>query len=379
MKYKNLIIKIAPPVISSLAALILLLVSWSSYGFSVWYARNVYPVMVQIFSRFFNIFPFSVFELGLVLIPGGLAALLLYFIYTCARCVVGFAKQQKCPDLTKAKKFFSVYGIVLLYFLSFLFTFFVLNAGINYNRESFAVHVGITVQDSSVHELKQLYFILVQRAHELSGQIMTDEHGVFMASADNWHSIAIEAMRELHNLHGGLVSFFPRPRAPVLSRIMSYMRIGGFFSAWTIEAHYNGEMPAHRIPFIMVHELAHTAGHMREDEANFIAYLAGRNSAHIDFNYSAVYDGIVYVLNALHRVVDHNTYAELFSLLPDQLRRDMAANRAFWQQFEGPVSEMANRANDAYLRANRQADGVQSYGRMVDLMLAYYRDLGFLS
>ena len=124
---------------------------------------------------------------------------------------------------------------------------------------------------------------------------------------------------------------------------------------------------------MMTHELAHTAGHMREDEANFIAYLAARNSLCVDFNYSAVYSGIVYVLNALHRVVDRDTYSELFGKLPDQVRRDMAANRAFWQQFEGPVADAANRANDAYLRANRQEDGVQSYGRMVDLMLAYYR------
>ena len=29
--------------------------------------------------------------------------------------------------------------------------------------------------------------------------------------------------------------------------------------------------------------------------------------------------------------------------------------------------------NDTYLKANGQTDGVRSYGRMVDLLLAYYR------
>ena len=71
-------------------------------------------------------------------------------------------------------------------------------------------------------------------------------------------------------------------------------------------------------------------------------------------------------------MVDRDTYNELFAMLPMQVRRDMQANREFWRQFEGPVADMANRANDAYLRANRQEDGVQSYGRMVDLLLAYY-------
>ena len=35
--------------------------------------------------------------------------------------------------------------------------------------------------------------------------------------------------------------------------------------------------------------------------------------------------------------------------------------------------------NDAYLRLNQQEDGVQSYGRMVDLLLAYYREIDKIS
>ena len=35
---------------------------------------------------------------------------------------------------------------------------------------------------------------------------------------------------------------------------------------------------------------------------------------------------------------------------------------------------MSNQMNDVYLKANSQEDGVKSYGRMVDLMLEYYRD-----
>ena len=354
---RTLIIKIAIPIGISLIALLLLLFSWHSGTFASWYAGFVYPVIVHTFGRFFNLFPFSVFELGLVMIPLSLV----FFL-----CMCIFRRKKIRQTLKYA-------GFSFLYFLSFLFTFFVLNAGINYNRESFAKHVGITVQESSIDELIALYHILVARATVLSSQIAIDENGVFAPSSENFHAEARSAMRLLHNTYGGLVGFYPRPRAPMLSRVMSHMRIGGFFSPWSLEAHYNGEILAHRKPFMMTHELAHVAGHMREDEANFIAYLAARNSSCVDFNYSAVYSGIVYVLGALNRVVDRDTYSELFAMLPMQVRRDMQANRDFWRQFEGPVGDMANRANDAYLRANRQADGVQSYGRMVDLMLAYYR------
>ena len=353
---RSLIKKPAIPIGVSLFALLLLVLSWQFPAFAKWYARWVFPVLVHTFGRFFNLFPFSVFELGLVMLPIGLLALLAYVMFS-----------------KRTLRAFKRAGFCLLCFVSFMVTFFVLNAGINYSRESYAIHLGITVRESSVYELKSLYFLLVERAYVISAEVAVDEHGVFKPSHDGFHAIAREAMLNLHSTYGGLVGFFPRPRAPVLSRVMSYMRIGGFYSPWTIEAHYNGEIPAHRKPFMMVHELAHTAGHMREDEANFIAYLAGRNSSCADFNYSAVFGAIVYVLNALHRTVDRETYSELFRALPAQVQRDMAASRAFWQQFEGPVGDAANRANDAYLRANRQADGVQSYGRMVDLLLAYYR------
>ena len=390
---KKFLIQVLSPIAVMVFALILLLVSWRFSGFATWYANNVYPLVVHTFGRFFNLFPFSVFELGLVMIPLSI----LLFLVCCIICVISAFRPKRREKLANnsseaelivsskhgfpffglfdvtIKRTLKVAGFTLLYFLSFLFTFFVLNAGINYNRESFAFHAGIEVRDSEIDELKALYRILVYRAHILSELVSTDSYGVFVPSNNDFHSQAVIAMRNLNELHGGLVGFLPKPRAPVMSRLMSHMRIGGFFSPWTLEAHYNGEMPPHRKPFMMVHELAHVSGHMREDEANFIAYLASRNSSCVDFNYSAVYDGIIYVLNALHRVVSRETYAELFGELPMQIRRDMAANRAFWQQFDGPVAEMANRANDAYLRANRQEDGVMSYGRMVDLMLAYYR------
>ena len=41
-------------------------------------------------------------------------------------------------------------------------------------------------------------------------------------------------------------------------------------------------------------------------------------------------------------------------------------------RFEGKVAEVSTQINDSYLKAHSQEDGVRTYGRMVDLMLAYY-------
>ena len=37
------------------------------------------------------------------------------------------------------------------------------------------------------------------------------------------------------------------------------------------------------------------------------------------------------------------------------------------------MGEIADKVNDAYLKANDQADGTKSYGRVVDLLLAEYK------
>lgn len=351
---------------------LLLLAHWQS-GFAAWYALNIYPIFPRTIGWFVGLLPFSLFEASLLFI-------ILYALWVVGRLVYRLVNSDRRAGFkANFKKSAARVALRISYALPIFLLVFVLTAGINYNRESFADHIGITVQNSSQDELINMYLLLVERAEILARQIETDDEGFFILRRNGLYRYARQAMENLHEMHGGLGTFFPRAKAPVTSRLLlSNFNIGGFFSPWTVEAHYNGDMPCQSIPFIITHELAHVAGHMREDEANFIAYLACRESDNIDFQYSAVYRGIRYALNALFRVVDSEKYAELFALLPDQIRRDIAGSRAYWQQFQGRAAEVMDRVNDAYLRLNQQADGVQSYGRMVDLMLAYYRALGLL-
>lgn len=349
----------------TLTGSIILVLSWWHPGFAVWYGTYIFPIFPHIMGRFFNLFPFSVFEIIFVL---GSLFLVFGFVFI----IINLFTTRGRIRLTSHAKSTS---ISLLYILSSAFLIFVLTAGVNYSRESYSYHTNITVKESSTEELIQLYLMLVERAEILATQINTDDYGHFLLQKDGLHDDAIQSMQYLNNLYGGLVSFFPRAKAPMLSRLfLSNLNIGGFFSPWTMEAHYNGDMPGQSIPFVINHELAHFAGHMREDEANFIGYLASINSPNIDFQYSAVYTALSYTLNAMRRSLSRERYQELFSLLPQQLVRDFAFARSYWQAFEGPAAELQTRVNDAYLRLNQQEDGVQSYGRMVDLLLAYYRN-----
>jgi hypothetical protein len=154
---------------------------------------------------------------------------------------------------------------------------------------------------------------------------------------------------------------------------MSQTEITGIFFPFTMEANVNVDVPDYSIPVTMLHELAHLRGFMREDEANFIAYLAGIKSDNVELNYSGTMLALIIAGNALYDQ-SPELYFEIRKGYSDGVINDIRANSMYWQQYEDTVvSTISNKINDTYLKVNAQADGVKSYGRMLDLLLANYR------
>lgn len=256
--------------------------------------------------------------------------------------------------------------------LLFLFT---LNCGIDYHRSTFAETCGLTIQDSSKEELTELCRSLAEDANEYrtacgtdSSSVMTLRTGVFSQNSEK----AREAFDGLSEDYPLLKSGYSGPKPVLASRLMSECNITGMFFPFTFEANVNTDVPAYTLPFTMCHELSHLRGYMREDEANFIAYLACEKSSDADFLYSGAAMAFTYANNALYSA-DQKTAGEVYATLSEGVRRDLAFNNEYWDQFKGPAAEVSTQANNNYLKANSQPDGVQSYGRMVDLLLALRR------
>jgi len=68
-------------------------------------------------------------------------------------------------------------------------------------------------------------------------------------------------------------------------------------------------------------------------------------------------------------------YFELAKTYSMDVYNDFQHQQAYWKQFQGKVKKLASQMNDTYLKLNGQADGVRSYGRMVDLLLAERRKM----
>ena len=108
-----------------------------------------------------------------------------------------------------------------------------------------------------------------------------------------------------------------------------------------------------------------------EDDANFACYLACINNPDNFYKYSGYYFAMRYVGNALYSD-DKDLYASSSKLISDAVLADMNEVYDFWTKYENKsAAKIVDNLNEAYLKSNNQPDGVKSYGKVVDLIIAY--------
>lgn len=265
----------------------------------------------------------------------------------------------------------------------FAFTFL---CGLNYHRFTFAQHAGYDLAEAAadadpVERQEELVRLTTSIAEGLGRERaqLGEDADLFAAEPGEFERYAgesVAAVRTLAERYPALERPLYSPPKPALaSKPMSYANIAGMFFPFTMESNINVDNPFFAVPWAMAHELAHQCGFMREDEANFIAYLACKESDDALMRYSGLLLAYDNAMGAL-RKADAEAAAQVAASLTPAVQRDLAQRSAHWSQYEGPVQEASNAANDAYLKANDQSDGMQSYGRMVELLLAERRAAG---
>lgn len=354
------------------------------------FATGIYKLLSQGISLLTGWIPFSLMEL--IIIAGPVTVLILV-IRQIVRTVR--VKAPVCRRSENHKDIMMVQSIGeqrfllmmtmlqnLLCLVSVIFFGYVLLCGVNYHRYPVAYHLGLVVEDSSIEELEGLYTELADNASRLRAQLTSEnEKGVYELpfSEKELGKEARKAYKALATAYPVFGGKYPAPKHVFFSRIMSWTEITGVFTPWTMEANVNIDISPYSIGSTMCHELAHLRGFMREDEANYIAYRACMASDSPDMQYSGTMLALIHVGNAFYGQ-DAEKYFEVYrGHISPAVSCDLAANNEYWDQFEKPVvgdttvGEIADKVNDAYLKANNQEDGVKSYGRVVDLLLAEYK------
>ncbi|MDD2534594.1 MAG: DUF3810 domain-containing protein [Eubacteriales bacterium] len=357
VKYKRLLgafLLIVPFVLQRL------LVARSSWIEQV-YVRQIFPILVWPWRTLTGLLPFSLTELLVILAP---------ILLVCIVVVLLLARRNVVykPMWTGLRR--SLAALLIIASWAFM-----LHHGFNYLREPVAQSFKLPVQARTVTELENLGVWVVEQATTARAACEEDEQGVFQIR----NTLAVTLPQALEGYHVAaaryplLAGAAARPKSVMLSPLWSYTQITGLYMPLWVEANINTDQPDYLLPATVNHELAHTIGFAREDEAGFIGFLAGTSSPYADYRYSSYAEALIHVLNSL-MATDQAAYQRITQRVPPAIWRDIADANDYWQQFAGPVATTSTQVNNAYLKANLQPDGVHSYGRMVDLLLAWYQE-----
>ena len=333
------------------------------YGVSSPEAANAVSGATQIvkdsYARFWYLFPFSVVEWFYVLFILGMiawAAVLLHRVRTRrghrADAAYGCAVGMACLGLT-------AYGLYCLLW------------GVNYYAAGFQEKSGLYAQPVKVEELDRVASWFAQRLSDTAGQVERDSDGVFAVPRDEIFQDSTSIYRNISQEFPFLARQDRIPKKMYFSRLFSAMNFTGFYSPYTGESSLNVDSPACLLPANIAHELAHQRGIASEQECNFLAIAASTASDNSAYQYSGYLMGYIHLSNALYRA-DQNRWGELYAALPETVQADLRYHSAYWSQFEGLTATVSKRIYDTTLKSYGQTDGIQSYGTVVDLLVAYY-------
>ncbi|MCL2843448.1 MAG: DUF3810 domain-containing protein [Oscillospiraceae bacterium] len=243
--------------------------------------------------------------------------------------------------------------------------------GANFYADNFQERTGIFAQDATVEDLERVTVRFAEGLNNTAHLVVRDEAGVVAVPIQQMFNESIDVFRPLEDVFPFLTMRDRLPKPLAISPFMALTDYVGFYFPFTGEANINTLMPLSQMPSTILHEFAHQRGISSENEANFVAILAGVKSDNPTFAYSAYLMGYNYLANALNRVAPERFQA-IHATLPNYVHADLDDIRAYHARRNPVAQRVTNIMNDHMLRSYGEASGVQSYGEVVDLLIAYF-------
>lgn len=260
-------------------------------------------------------------------------------------------------------------------------TYFLFASGwaLNHYAQPLAMDLGLEVREYSVDELGEATRHYLLEAAARAQDVPRDEQG----------RLARQDFFELARIAGGAYEglshsypLFRGPQVPVKALLvwgepLLYSGHTGMYWAPTGESGVPLNCSVADTPFIMCHEAAHRLGIASEQEANFATYLACTSSDDVRFAYAGWYNAFAYSLNALYRVDSERALALLQDVATSDATGvslvwgDYVANGEYYDAYEGFFRQVGETVNDGYLKSYGEDAGVQSYGLVVDYLIAW--------
>lgn len=327
------------------------------------FARGIFKAVAFPLEWLMSFIPFSVTEAIAVLSIPALITLLIIWIIRIIR------KPNRLRTLEKGCRFTA-------WCLSLALLLFMINDGANFSR----IPIGELLQlPNGTYTAEDLYMLTCDLADKSSAareELSEDENGCVVLSVTQSELLSLS-----DNCYDSLSQSYPflqtavwRVKPVQLSHLWSYTGTTGVYCPWLAEANVNTDVPPCELGHTAAHEIAHTMGFAKENECNFLAWLACSASGQADYEYSGHLQAYIYCANALYKA-DKELWKQAISHCSNGMLRDLKQRNAYWDSFKGEVMESSQNFNDSFIKANGVQSGVLSYNQMVELMLRYYDSL----
>lgn len=302
------------------------------------------------------------------LIPISLFEVILLFLIPALILVIVLVVRDKRGAVARVRTTFSLLAVV-----GIIYSGYILVMAVAYRTTPLSEHLGITESaDITPEELYDTTLAVVERVNELSGEIEREGGISRMPYSLNElsHKIYL-AYDTVGSEYPFFINFVSRAKPVIFSSVMSDMGITGIYTYFTGEANVNVEYPDFSVAFVTAHEMAHQRGIMRENEANFMAYLATTSSTDPFIQYSGYLYMYQYLASALYHT-DKDLYRDIQGRIDEAALQDIAASSEITVAHKDSLlNKIFDALNDAYLKSNG-TPGTISYGYVVRLAVAYH-------
>jgi hypothetical protein len=341
-----------------LISVIIHIISINSVAFSDCFNRYISSFIRFLLAQLTDILPFSLAETIIIFLP---VIIILMF----AGCAVNLKK----GNMRSTRYICSLLAISTLFYSIFVFGF-----ATAYHGSALENKLGIRRRDVSAEELYATAVILLDEAQKYISDInyIYGSSSVMPFDYNEMNVLLNKAYKTASEKYSFVQQFDSKIKYILLSEPMTYTHISGIYTYYTGEANLNINFPDYTLPFTAAHEMSHQRGVAREDEANFMAFLVCMESENAYIRYSGYINMLEYVLSALYSA-SADSYYKLLDKADMRIRYEIISYNEFFDKYRKSVaSEVSAVVNDTFLKSQGQAEGTKSYGRVVDLAVAYY-------
>ena len=319
-----------------------------------YYSNGIYPLIASFLRIILGWLPFS---FGDLLIAFGLF-IFLRFIYRLIK--------------TRFRNFIPKV-IHLIAILSIIYFCFYLFWGLNYYREPLAKNLKYQQKKYTTAQLQKVTEIIIEKLNYYQLEITKNDT---LKVENTYHQkemykMAISGYENLENDFPQLKYQYPSVKNSLMSWFQTYNGTAGYLNPLTGEAQVNDRIPKTSYPTTVCHEMAHQLGFAAENEANFIGFLAANYNDNIYFKYASYRMAFGYCISEIKKR-DRKLSKELWKTVNKGVRKDFNESYQFWQAYKNPFEPILKKGYNAYLKANKQDKGIESYNYVVDLFITYF-------